>query len=158
MTHRHILIAALLLLPATGITAEASAGIDDFAFLTGDWHGTGLGGRTEEMWLPPENRRMFGIYKQKTDTGALQFTEFMEIAEVDGSFVLRLKHFDPDFTGWEAADEHVTHPLQRVGRNEAVFHGLGYVLEEDGGLRVEVVLSGATGSRTEVIRMQRRAL
>ena len=77
-------------------SAENEISIEDFAFMSGYWRGEGMGGRSEEMWMPPAGARMFGIFKQSDDSGLI-FSEFMEITNVEGEFVLRLKHFNPDF-------------------------------------------------------------
>lgn len=57
--------------------------------------------------MPASDDRMFGIFKQSNDS-ELVFTEFVEITSVDGEYLLRLKHFNPDFSGREESDEHVT--------------------------------------------------
>lgn len=137
---KKILATALLVLGFLPIRAGAQQVlIDDFAFLTGFWTGTGLGGQVEEVWMPPQDGRMFGIFKLSNDAG-LRFTEFMEITEVDGQFVLRLKHFNPDFSGWEAQDEHVTFRLESVAANEALFRGLTYRVTENDALEIEITL------------------
>lgn len=74
--------------------------IEDFGFLAGFWQGEGFGGQSEEMWMPPSNGRMFGVFTQTNDN-ALVFSEYMEISQQEGGWVLRLKHFNPDFSGWE---------------------------------------------------------
>ncbi|MEQ8955876.1 MAG: DUF6265 family protein [Gammaproteobacteria bacterium] len=118
------LLATLLFAPGLALS-QGEVTIDEFAFLAGYWKGTGLGGEAEEVWMPPQNGRMFGIFKLSGD-GELSFTEFMEITEQEGEWVLRLKHFNPDFSGWEAQDDHVTFPLESVKANEALFRGLTY--------------------------------
>lgn len=130
--------------------------IGDFAFLQGFWSGSGFGGVSEEMWMPPSDGSMFGIFKQSSAAG-ITFTEFMEITQVGGEFVLRLKHFNPDFTGWEAKDEYVTFRLQSVAPNQAVFGGLSYTLVDATHLRIELRLRESDGSvNTEVFEMQKR--
>lgn len=137
---KKILLTALLLLGCLPIRAGAQQiTIDDFAFLTGFWTGTGLGGQVDEVWMPPQDGRMFGIFKLSSDDG-LSFTEFMEITEQDGEFVLRLKHFNPDFSGWEAQDEHVTFRLESVAPNEALFRSLTYKLTEEDALEIVITL------------------
>ena len=132
--------------------------IDDFAFIAGFWQGTGFGGATEEMWMPPSQGRMFGIFKQSRD-GALQFSEFMEITETSEGWVLRLKHFNPDFSGWEAQDKHVTFPLQTLSENKAVFQGLSYELIGPDKLRIELQMNeGSRGASTSAFELVRQAL
>ena len=46
--------------PVNKVSAEdqkvldaAKATLDDFTWIVGHWQGTGLGGESEEMWMPP---------------------------------------------------------------------------------------------------------
>ena len=151
------LFIAFLLIPTAFAQADKPS-ISDFAFLTGFWKGTGFGGVSEEMWMPSADGRMFGIFKQSADS-ELIFTEFIEISEVDGNFVLRLKHFNPDFSGWEEKDDHVTFSLVAVSGNKAVFGGLSYELITPDQLRVELKLRQSDGSlNTEVFSFTRGSL
>jgi hypothetical protein len=54
------------------------------------------------------------------------FTEHMVIAQEGGSLVLKLKHFNPDLTGWEEKDEMETFPLVALDPCHAQFDGLTY--------------------------------
>jgi len=145
--------------------ADESPSIDDFAFLTGYWEGTGFGGQSEEMWMPPRDGRMFGIFKQSND-GVLQFSEFIEIAKEEdpskddnGNFVVRLRHFNNDFTAWEDKEEYVTFPLLAVSGNKAEFEGLTYELVSPEELHVSLRLFRSDGSQnTEVFRFHRKKL
>ena len=108
--------------------------------------------------MPPVDGRMFGIFKLSSE-GALSFTEFMEIVEQDGQFVLRLKHFNPDFSGWEVQDEHVTFTLESVTHNQALFRGLSYKVSNAGELEVTVTLNYSDGRTVvEPLHFQRQAL
>jgi len=108
--------------------------------------------------MPPADGRMFGIFKQSADS-ELIFTEYIEISAVDGKFVLRLKHFNPDFSGWEEKDDHVSFSLVSVSGNKAVFDGLSYELITPDQLRVELKLRQSDGSlNTEVSSFTRSAL
>jgi hypothetical protein len=78
---------------------------------------------------------------------------------MDGAFVLRLKHFNPDFTGWEEKSDYVTFPLRSVAPNQAVFSGLSYTLVDGDKLRIELQLRQSDGTvETEVFELTRRAL
>ncbi|NKB34938.1 MAG: hypothetical protein GKR91_17720 [Pseudomonadales bacterium] len=143
---------ALLLTPCLAVSAQANdeVTIDDFAFLTGAWSGTGFGGISEEMWIPPSDGRMFGIFKQST-TEELTFTEFMEIVETDEGWILRLKHFNPDFSGWEEKNDYVTFKFQSVTENKAVFGGLSYEIVDSGHLEIQLRLRQDDGSISTAI-------
>lgn len=118
----------------------------DFAFLAGMWRGTGFGGHSEEIWMPPSNGRVFGIFTQSND-GELVFSEYMEITKQEEEWVLRLKHFNPDFSGWEEKTDYVTFHLRSVAKNEAVFGGLSYKVVGDD-LTVSLRLQQDDGSIT----------
>lgn len=132
--------------------------IEDFAFLQGYWVGTGFGGDSEEIWMPPVDGRMLGIFKQSAG-GELIFSEYMEIVKVDEAFQLRLKHFNPDFSGWEEKDDYVSFPFRSVTANKAVFGGLSYQITDSGGLHIELKMRQDDGSvNTEVFSFERRSL
>lgn len=154
---RALLCAALFVLSPAAYSVELQPRLEDFAFLTGYWSGNGFGGVSEEMWMPGANGSMFGIFKQSGD-GGLEFTEYMEITRVAGEFVLRLKHFNPDFSGWEEKNDYVTFPLRSLQKNQAVFGGLTYTLTGNDRLRIELRLpqSGDQES-TEVFELLRRS-
>jgi len=124
----------LLAIPAH---ANDEVSIGDFAFLTGTWSGTGFGGVSEEIWMPPSGGQMFGIFTQPT-TEELTFSEFMEIVETDEGWILRLKHFNPDFSGWEEKEDYVTFKLESASENKAVFGGLSYEIVTNGHLEIQL--------------------
>ena len=135
---------------AVSASADEDISIDSFAFLTGAWSGTGFDGISEEMWMPPSGGRMFGIFKQSTSE-ELIFTEFLEIVETDEGWILRLKHFNPDFTGWEEKNDYVTFKLQSVSENKAVFGGLSYEIVGSGHLEIQLRLRQDDGSISTAI-------
>jgi hypothetical protein len=154
---KRMLCTGLLLIGVTTplYAADRAVSIEDFAFLTGYWKGTGFGGVSEEVWMPPSDGRMFGIFKQSSN-GELAFTELLEITELDGEFVLRLKHFNPDFSAWEEKNDYLTFKLQATAPNKAVFAGLSYELTDANSLRIELKLRQASGEMTtEVFSLTR---
>lgn len=52
------------------------------------------------------------------------FFEFMNLDQVGDTFSLKLKHFNPDLTGWETNEEWTTFRLIEVGENTVWFDGL----------------------------------
>jgi hypothetical protein len=143
---------------STLVAQQESVSIEDFAFLTGYWKGEGFGGISEEMWMPASGDKMFGVFKQSSET-ELVFSEYMEITEVEGKFQLRLKHFNPDFSGWEESDDHEVFELLSVSADKAVFDGLSYELVDSDGLKVELKIGQPDGSvSTEVFSYHRQAL
>ncbi len=152
-------IACLLLiagLNSPGYGQQTS--IEDFGFLTGYWTGSGLGGEVEEVWMPPVDGRMFGIFMLSSE-GELVFSEYMEIVAENGEFQLRLKHFNADFSGWESPDKHVSFPLQSVRPDEAHFRGLSYRVSDGKALEIVVTLHQDDGSSVdERLYLTRKAL
>jgi hypothetical protein len=139
-------------------STQVEARIEDFAFLTGYWVGEGFGGVSEEMWMPPVDGRMQGIYKHSSNS-ALMFSELLDISSEHGQIRLRLKHFNPDLTGWEEKNDHVTFPLESVAPNKATFRGLSYELVGKDQLRIELTLRESDGStHVEVFNLTRRPL
>ncbi len=103
------------------------AQIEDVAWLAGDWSGPGIqSAPAHETWLPPGAETMVGLFVQENGEGGLMFTEHMYISEVDGSLAVRLKHFNPDLTGWEEREEMVTFRLVALEPCAAYFSGLTY--------------------------------
>lgn len=103
--------------------ALPSAEISDLAWLSGSWRGSGLDGDCEEIWSQPVGDRMFGLFSL-SKAGAAVFSEAMMLVEEQGSLVLKIKHFGPDFVGWEEKDKFVSFELVKLGPDEAFFDGL----------------------------------
>ena len=103
------------------------AQIAQLAWLAGSWSGSGIDSApAHESWLPPTGKTMVGLFVQEDGEGGLMFTEHMYISEVDGSLVVRLKHFHPDLTGWEEKDEMLTFRLVALEPCAAYFNALTY--------------------------------
>lgn len=126
--------------------ARPAAAIADVAWLAGYWRGEGFGGALEELWLPAAGDRMHGIFTL-TREGKAVFSEAMQVAEEEGSLVLRVKHFTPEFVGWEEKDGMVRFPLVKLGENEAFFNGL--TIRRDGDRLVIWIVLSQAGERTE---------
>lgn len=101
------------------------ASIHDLWWLDGLWQGTGIeGAPATESWLPPTGTTMVGTFIQQTAEGGILFSEHMQIMEEGGSLVLKLKHFNPDLTGWEDKDGMLTFRLLGAEFCAAYFSGL----------------------------------
>ena len=93
---------------------------EQLSWLTGCWHGTGLGGKVQECWLKSPDNRFTSVF-QMIEDGKQRLSEIVMIAEFDGKPGMRAKHFDPDFNQWESDKIEVidsTHAYQfaRVAR------------------------------------------
>ena len=127
----------------------AQAELSQFRFLQGAWSGTGFGANCDEMWSAPAGDCMLGTFRMVKD-GRLKFTEFCMIQkDANGGVALRLKHFNPDFGGWEEKDKYVSFPLIKVEKNKACFGGLTYALQPDGSLKIWVAMKQEDGSFKE---------
>jgi hypothetical protein len=104
--------------PTPGAKPPAAT-IADMAWLAGRWTGPALGGTSEEIWSPPAHGTMMGMYRLLKD-GKPVFYELLTLVEEHGSLVLRLKHFNPDMTGWEEKDKSLAFPL--VAREPGAMH------------------------------------
>ena len=110
--------------------ASPPATIADAAFLVGHWSGEGLGGRFEEVWTAPQKGAMVGMYRGLKADGAPSFYELLTIRETAGSIEVRLKHFNPDMTGWEEKAQFVSMPF--VGKRDGVVHFDGMAFQVTG--------------------------
>jgi hypothetical protein len=132
------------------------AKVADLAWLEGRWVGKGLGGTVEEVWTPPLGDSMMGMFRLVKD-GKVVFSEHCFITEVDGSILLKLKHFDRELKGWEDKDASVKFPLAKLEPNTAYFDGATFRRSGDDTLQVFVAIRNKkTGEvREEEFRYQR---
>lgn len=125
------------------------ATVADFAWLAGHWSGEGLGGTCEEIWAPPMGDNMIGLFRYLKD-GKTQFTELFSLVAEGESLILKLKHFNPDMTGWEEKDKPVQFPLVKVSPHEANFDGLTFRKKDENTLDVYVVMKTKDGGLREL--------
>ncbi|MFK7817864.1 MAG: DUF6265 family protein [Planctomycetaceae bacterium] len=136
-------------LKVTTDAKPAKAELSQFKFLQGAWSGTGLGAKCDEMWTAPAGDCMLGTFRMVKEK-KLVFTEFCMLQkDADGGVVLRLKHFNPNFDGWEKKDKFVSFPLVKVEKNTAYFGGLTYAQQADGSLKVWVAMKKKDGTFNE---------
>lgn len=112
-------------------TPRPAARIDAAAWLVGQYGGTGLGGEVEYQWLPPRAGQMMGTFRL-IQNGKTTFSEILQIAEIDGTLVMRVKHFTNDFIGWEEKDKFIEFRLNEVRADELRFDGLTLKRAADG--------------------------
>ena len=128
------------------------AQVEALDWLVGQWHGSGIGeAAAYESWLPSSGGTMVGSFVQETPAGGIMFTEHMCIAEDTGSLVVRLKHFNPDLTGWEEKDEMVSFPLLAIEECAAYFSAVTYRCDGADGLLVAVRVKGAGEAAEELV-------
>ncbi len=108
----------------------AVATADDFHWLTGRWEGQGFGGTVEEMWNPPLGGTMVGSFRLVNEEGP-EFYEFLVLMPEGKSMVYKVKHFNPNLTGWEEKEESIGFPLIKVTQDTAWFQGLTIIRTGD---------------------------
>lgn len=108
---------------ATPGTPPPTASIADLGWMIGHWEGEGLGGQTFETISPPVAGQMSGHFQQVND-GKLRFYELYAFVPVGNSLMLRLKHFNADFGGWEEKDKTVDFPLVAIEKAAVYFDGV----------------------------------
>lgn len=125
-----------------------SATIEDFSLLEGDWTGKGMGGQCDELWMPARAGQMHGIFRMSAE-GEMVFTEFMTIIEDSLSYAMKIKHFSPEFIGWEEKDEGVEFRFIRKDKNTLYFSGLTATRKDDNHLDIYVAMKNDDGTTTE---------
>lgn len=133
---------------------SAKITVDRLDWLVGSWAGTGLGGTCDEVWLPPADGAMQGVFRLFED-GRLQFSEYMSIVENDTATVLRLKHFGRDLTPWEPKDKWVDFPFIKAEGTTAWFNGITYHVEGDT-LLILLRMRSKERTWTEELRFSRK--
>lgn len=138
-----------------GEAKSPPATLASMEWLAGRWVGEGLGGVSEEIWSPPAGGAMMGTYRLLKD-GKPLFYEFLLLVEEGGTLNLKLKHFNPDLTGWEEKGDFVDFPLVALEERAAHFDGLTFERQPDGTLHIYLLLRGKDGAvREEAFRMRR---
>ena len=97
-----------------------AARVTDFAWLVGTWQGEGLGGAMDEVWSEPAGGSMVGYFRLVRNEKPV-FYEIMTLLESEGSVEMRLKHVNPDLTGWEEKADFVSFRLVRHDASGADF-------------------------------------
>lgn len=131
------------------------ATIEDVSWLSGYWRGSGFGGDCEEAWGEGLGDRMLGWFSLRRGDD-LTFSEAVALVETEGSLEIWVKHFHPDFKGWEEKDDFVRFPLVKLEEQAAYFSGLTYRREGDS-LKIYVVVSGGGEESEQMLEMRRVA-
>ncbi len=140
---------------ADSAAVAQAATIADFSMLIGNWTGKGLGGDCDENWLGPADNRMHGIFRLVKD-GKIVFTEYMSILQDSAGWALKVKHFTPEFIGWEAKDKSVDFRFIRAEKNALYFSGITF-LTEGNKLTIYIAFRQKDRSyREEVFTFERR--
>jgi hypothetical protein len=123
---------------------------EDYSWMVGHWKGDGFGGISEEVWAPAVDGTMMGMYRHYKD-GNLVFYEFMLIDETG----LKLKHFNPDLTGWEEKDDFLTFSKVGYSKDKLEFKGLTFERKNDQEMEIRLKMKRQGEISTEVFSMKR---
>ncbi len=140
--------------PPAKIADTVKASIGDVAWIAGTWRGEALGGKVEEVWSPPLGDNMMGMFKLVKE-GKTNFYELLTIVEHEGSLLLRIKHFDRQFKGWEEKDQSEEFPLTSLEPRKATFSGLSFQLEDQEHLTIKVQVENDGQANELVFRFSR---
>lgn len=121
-----------------------STSIKSFDWLIGQWQGACFGGIGEEIWTSPVDGVMMGMYRFYKD-GKPGFYEFCHLGDFGDGIELRIKHFNPDFKGWESKEDFVSMKLIKISKNKAIFDGLTMELASDGTLQIKLDIDQGDG-------------
>jgi hypothetical protein len=101
------------------------ASLDQLAWLAGSWVGTGMGGQVTETYSAPLGGRITGHFAMADGKGGIAFTEIVDYVPLGRSLAYRVRHFDPDMTGWEdETRKPVVFPLVAVEKDRWFFDGM----------------------------------
>lgn len=135
--------------------ARHALSLEDAEWLVGTWRGEGFGGTVEEVWLPAAHEQMIGAFRYygEEEEG---FSELLTLTHVDGQTLLRVKHFNPDFTGWETQNESVDFRFVSAAAKALHFRGLTLMSPSPDVLEIYLAMRGDDGElREEALRYRR---
>jgi hypothetical protein len=135
----------------------ATVTIEDASWLAGRWVGEGFGGQMEEAWAPPVGGQMIGHFRYWRD-GQPQFYEFLILDIADGGLRMRLKHFNPDYTAWEAREDWTTFEPVSVSADRLVFNGLTILREGEDRMVMTIRIRRGETVSEDVLRFRRAPL
>jgi hypothetical protein len=128
--------------------------IDAAAWLAGQYAGTGLGGEVDYQWLPPRAGAMVGTFRLVDKDGRTAFSEILQLAEIDGTLTLRVKHFTAEFVAWEDKDRSVEFRLVAAAADELRFDGLTLRRTPEG-LRIHLAMRRQQQLTEQVMELKR---
>jgi len=122
--------------------------VDQLNWMVGNWAAEKWGGIAEEYWTTSSGNSIIGMFRLVVDD-ELQFTEHFILCEEEGKPLLKLRHFNADFTGWEEKDEYLTFPFVEMGERFLQLDGIRYELLDSDQLRVTLKIMNKGVEKTE---------
>lgn len=138
------------------VEAAGKGKLSDLAWMAGYWKGTGLGGDCEELWLPPVDSTMHGVFRF-AEKGKTEFTEYMVIEQKDSTLSVKIKHFSRDLSPWEENEKWTPFTFIKMEGQTAYFNGITYHRKNDK-LIVKVQLKSKDQYTTEEFVFTKSAL
>lgn len=134
--------------------ASPPATLKDMSWLAGRWTGNAFDGWCEEIWSPPRDGAMMGMFRLISN-GKTMVYEIMTIVEEQGSIILRLKHFGAKLTAWE--EKAKTVDFKFVGKRDGAIYFDGLTFKPDGkkGVTIYLAVEQKGVVEEEVIRYSR---
>ncbi|MCH7963088.1 MAG: hypothetical protein IH852_04025 [Bacteroidetes bacterium] len=121
------------------LIGSPKATLEDVAWISGYWRGEAFNGEVEEIWSSPLGNSMVASFKLVVDD-EVKFYEIEIITEINGTLMLRLKHFHSDLRGWEEKDETVDFPLVKITESRVFFDGMTFEKVSDNEMNVYVLI------------------
>jgi hypothetical protein len=135
------------------------AQIAAMAWMKGYWAGEGYGGEVETAMSPPKAGVMLGWFRHTKSDGKAAFYEICSIEEYEGSLRFVIKHFHPNWIGWEEKDYAHQAKLTRLDKDTAVFGNMTIRRTGPNAMEMEILITAKDGqSRKEILRLKRRPL
>ena len=166
MRLRSVFAAAVFISIASGGFAQPKdvpppvpAKIDAVAWLKGYWVGEGYGGTVETLMGPPKAGVMLCNFRHMKPDGKPGFYELCGIEEHEGTLRFVIKHFHPNWVGWEEKDFALQAKLMRISKDEVVFGNMTIRRTGKDAIEMELVIANKDGSsRKEILRFKRQPL
>lgn len=154
-----LIIAALLAfaLPARAEDAppRPKAAIADAAWLSGRWVGEGMGGTFQQAMSDPAQGRILGYFTLVQGEKVI-FHQLILLVEHEGSLTLKVKHFTPDFVGWEDKEKALEFPLISASPDTLAFRAMIFRRTGPDTMTLTIRMTSRDGTgRDEVLRYRR---
>lgn len=117
LTLRTHLAAAALAMALWSGPAPATEELDRLHWLAGHW--VSEDGAFEEHWLAPRGNTMTGSFRWVFPDGRVVL-EYLVIEAGEAGVQMRFKHFNPDYSTWEAGEPN-TYRLESLADGQALF-------------------------------------
>ena len=94
--------------------------VRDLAFLVGHWRGEMGSDEFEEYWLPESHSNMTCVFRWIKDS-EIYIYEIVALVERNDEIHMFLRHFDKEFTAWEAKDKPRDFVVTELSKDQVVF-------------------------------------